>query len=121
MFDVVRFDRTFRHLMEDGVGISADVREDSENYEILADVPGVDRKDIDISLENSVLSISAKREKVNSRQKVIFEKRWSGFTNLSYQLNFPVEEKDISAELNYGVLKIKIPKARSKLRKIEIN
>lgn len=120
MFSVVNLDRTFRNIFEDfGAGFSTDVQENETSFEILADLPGVNKKDIDISIENRVLTISAKREKQEG--ELLSEGRWRGERKVSYRLGFPVEEKDISAELNLGVLKLKIPKTKYSVKRIEIN
>jgi HSP20 family molecular chaperone IbpA len=120
MFNVVNFDRTFKSMFDDlSAGFSTDVRENESYFEILADLPGVDKKDIDISIENRILTISAKRGKQEG--KILAEGRWFGENKVSYRLGFPVDEKDISAELSLGVLKLKIPKAKSSIKKIEIN
>lgn len=124
MFKVVNFDRTFKNFFEDfeTIAFTVDVMEDENSYELLADIPGVDKKDIGVSLENRILTISAKRERPeSSKYKFISERRWSGEGKVSYRLSFPVEEKDIVADLNLGVLKVRIPKTKASVKRIEVN
>ena len=122
MFSTEKFDKTFKNIWaEFSEGFYTDVRENENALEIIVDIPGVEKKDIDISLDNRILTISAKREKTDcSKYKIISERRWSGEEKVSYRLGFPVEEKDISAELNLGVLTLKIPKTKTPVKKIEI-
>lgn len=122
MFNANNFDKTFKNLWaEFSEGFYTDVRENDNALEIIADIPGVEKKDIDITLDNRILTISAKRERPDcSKYKIISERRWSGEEKVSYQLGFPVEEKDITAELNLGVLMVKIPKTKTSVKKIEI-
>ncbi|HSN18974.1 MAG TPA: Hsp20/alpha crystallin family protein, partial [Gammaproteobacteria bacterium] len=46
----------------DGWSPAVDIKEEADRFVVHADLPGVDAKDIDVSLENGVLSISGKRE-----------------------------------------------------------
>ena len=103
---------------------SVDLKEDNNNYIIEADLPGVDKKDIDISYNNGYLNISAKRENHLEEKKdnyVRQERSYGEFKRSFYIDN--VEEEKIDANFNNGVLKINLPKLNKEInqtRKIEI-
>lgn len=122
MFYLDALDKNFSSLFDGfGSNFAADIIEKEDSYEVVLDIPGVEKKDVDISLENRILTVSAKRDRPEgSNPKFLSERRWSGEGKTSYRLGFQVEEKDISAELNLGVLRIKIPKAKHPAKRIEI-
>ena len=103
---------------------SVDLKEDDNNYIIEADLPGVDKKDIDISYKNGYLNISAKRENNLEEKKdnyVRQERSYGEFKRSFYIDN--VEEDKIDANFDNGVLKVNLPKLNKEIhetRKIEI-
>lgn len=111
-------------MMPGGKAFSADIRENDNEYFVEAELPGVDRDNIEISLHDDVLTISAKKEenKENKDGKYIRRERFSGSVSRSFYVE-NVDEDKISAKLEDGVLKIELPKADVKrsARKIEIS
>ncbi|VYT70218.1 Hsp20 family protein [Clostridium tertium] len=103
---------------------SVDLKETDNNYIVEADLPGVDKKDIDISYSNGYLDISAKRDNVIEENKdnyVRKERSYGEFKRSFYIDN--VEEDKIQADFENGVLKINLPKLNkeiSPVKKIEI-
>ncbi len=103
---------------------SVDLKEEDNNYIVEADLPGVDKKDIDISYKNGYLNISAKRHNKVEEKKdnyVRQERSYGEFKRSFYIDN--VEEEKIDANFNNGVLKINLPKLNKEVcenRKIEI-
>ena len=100
-----------------------DVKEEAERFLIRADVPGVDPKDIEVSLENGVLTVSGER-KTESRDE---QEGWtrvectSGRFQRSFTLPETVDAEGVSAKGEHGVLEISIPKqAKVKPKKIEV-
>jgi HSP20 family protein len=100
-----------------------DIKEKKDCFVITADLPGVDNKDIEISLENNVLSIKGARNlERNVKEDQYFQvERISGTFYRQFTLPDHVETNKIEAINKNGVLEINIPKkARASPKKIAI-
>ncbi len=101
-----------------------DVYEDEHNITLKIDVPGIDEKDIDASIENNTLTVRGERtldkeEKEENFQRV--ERQYGSFTR-SFTLPNSVDPEQVSADYNKGVLKIRIAKkAEAKPKQIKVN
>jgi len=102
-----------------------DVIDKGKQILIKADVAGIEEKDIDVNLENSILTISGKRieeNKESGKNFVVSERRSGSFTR-SINLPSGVKAEDISADLKNGVLRITVNKGEqvdSKQIKIDV-
>ncbi len=102
---------------------ATDIYEKGESIYVVCDVPGVDEKNVDISLENNVLTITAHQE----LQRIEgYEILHQGYVNGIYQRLFTimdgVDREKIKAKLNNGVLSVELPKAEAlKSKKISVN
>ena len=100
-----------------------DIYEDDHNINVQAEIPGISEKDLDIRLENNVLTISGERKLENEEKKENFhrvERRYGRFSR-SFSLPGTVDPDSVNAEFENGVLKITIAKreeARSRQIKI---
>lgn len=118
-------DRMFnRDFFRDGgfTPYGVDVREDADHIYVEADLPGFTKDQIDITLENSTLTISAER-KEEQEQKGDWLLRERRYTRYQRSFNLPptVDEKSVDAKLSDGVLKITLNKREeSKPRKITV-
>lgn len=104
-----------------------DIKETDHAYSLKADLPGFDKKDLDVHYENGVLSIAA------SRNSTIEDKDEEGNflrrerSSSSYRRQFMlqnVDEDEIKAEFKDGVLHLNLPKMANhddKRKKIDIN
>ena len=93
---------------------SVDVEEDEDKYVIKADLPGVDKKDIDVKLENGVISIRGekKTEKETGKgTKRHRTERFHGTFARSFTLPDAVMEDKVDASYKDGVLLLTIPKS----------
>lgn len=103
-----------------------DVKEKNNAYEISVELPGVDKKDVHVSLQNGVLSIEAETRQENREEKdgrVIRQERRYGKFFRSFDLGPQVHERDITANYNNGVLTLLAPKASQEVasaKRIEI-
>jgi HSP20 family protein len=99
------------------------IYEDEQNINVEAELPGVQEKDLDISLENNVLTISGERKMENEEKKENFhriERTYGRFTR-SFTLPPTVETENVNAEFNNGVLKITLrKKEEAKPKQIKI-
>lgn len=94
--------------------MKTDIREHKNSYEIVTDLPGYDKENIKVSVENGYLTISAKtnEEKENKEEngKIIRKERYYGQCQRSFYVGEEIKENDIKASFNNGSLKICIPK-----------
>jgi HSP20 family protein len=106
-----------------GFALALDVHETADAYTINADVPGVNGENIDIRLQDDVLTISAENSYENQEERgnaLLKERRYGKF---SRSLRFPVHVKSDAVEANFdnGVLTVTVPKAEEvKARRIEV-
>jgi HSP20 family protein len=99
------------------------VKETKDAYEVLADLPGMEKKDINISLHDNVLTVSGERkfEEKSEDENRYFQERTYGSFSRSFRLPYQVNQKDIRAEYKNGVLKVVLLKSEeAKPREIEI-
>ena len=102
---------------------AVDIREDDEKYVVIADVPGVDTKDIEVTFEDGVLGITGERkvEERNEKEGYTRVERVYGKFSRQFRLPESADESKIKASGKNGVLEIEIPKKeRAKPRRIEI-
>lgn len=103
---------------------AVDISEDEHQYSVRADIPGVDPKEINVTFENGVLTISGKREstvKSDEKDKYRRVERVYGFFKRSFALPDSVDPERIQASGKNGVLEIALPKSeRVKPKKITV-
>lgn len=94
---------------------AVDIREEKECYVIHADIPGVDPKDIEVSMENGVLTVKGERESEKRDEREGFKRveRSKGSFYRSFSLPDSVDGDAISAKSRHGVLELVIPKAKN--------
>ena len=112
------FDRVWEDWpqMARGVGDfnpSLDLTEEQDEYLITAEIPGVEKEDLDISLDNRMLTIRGEKKEERKEEKegrTYHERRFGRFQR-SVPLPSEVEEEKIKADLHDGVLRIRLPKS----------
>ena len=89
-----------------------DIKEEDKRFVILADIPGVDPKDIDISMDKGILTIRGERKSESTEQngKVTRVERSYGAFYRRFALPDSADAEGISASGKHGVLEISIPK-----------
>jgi HSP20 family protein len=107
------------------VQIKMDVKEDDKGYTVHADIPGVKKDDIHVSIDGNQVAISAevKQEKeVKDGEKVLRSERYYGKVSRAFTLGQDVDEGAAQAKYNDGVLELTLPKkAVTKARRITIS
>lgn len=102
-----------------------DVKERDDAYVIVADVPGAKKEDIDVTLENGILTITAetKSEKEEKEgERVLRKERRYGKYVRSLRLGTQIDEKGVKASYKDGVLELTLPKAEEvKPKKITVD
>jgi HSP20 family molecular chaperone IbpA len=107
------FDDFFRPTNRNFNGsMKTDILELENGYELQIDVPGFEKGDVKISLENGYLTIEAKKENVEEKKDVHYLKRerFLGTCARSFFVGEEIAEEDIKAEYDKGTLKIFVPK-----------
>ncbi|HEY5717575.1 MAG TPA: Hsp20 family protein, partial [Motiliproteus sp.] len=92
-----------------------DVHESDEQYLIRADLPGIDKKDIQIKLENGILSIvaeSSKEDKEEKEGKLIRQERHYGRFVRQLSVGTDVDPALVKASFADGVLSLCLPKVK---------
>lgn len=100
-----------------------DVKEEANRFVLYADIPGVDPKNIQITMENGVLSIRGERTEETKEEKEGYSRveRMKGVFYRRFALPDTADSDNISAHGEHGVLEISIPKReKAKTRKIEV-
>jgi HSP20 family protein len=112
-------DRVFDDVMRSAFGYATaastftpavDIRENDKEFLFHVDVPGVRRDDIDVTLEDRVLTIKGSRRfDASENEKLILSRSYGDFA-LAYTLPETIDGDKLSAELADGVLTIHVPK-----------
>jgi len=100
----------------------ADIYETAETIVLLADMPGVDEKSVDITLEKNVLTIDAAVEpELPQGYKLAYAEYTSGNYHRVFTLSDEIDREGIEAAVKNGVLKLTLPKSqKAKPRKISV-
>lgn len=102
---------------------NVDIKEEPNRFVILADVPGVDPKNIEITMEKGVLTIKGEKHSETEEKGHDYyrREREEGIFYRRFSLPDTAEAEGISAKGKHGVLEITIPKTqKSQPRKIDI-
>lgn len=105
--------RPVRFEEQPEVQIKMDVSEDEKAYTVHAEIPGVKKEDIHVSIEGNQIAISAeiKNEKeVKEGEKVLRSERYYGKASRAFTLGQDVDEAAAQAKYNNGVLELQLPK-----------
>jgi HSP20 family protein len=103
---------------------SVNIRETEQAFFVEAELPGLTKKDIDITLENNILKLSGERrfEKDTTEESYHRVERSYGTFLRTFSLPSQVNAESVKASFKDGVLTIEVPKAEeAKPRKIAIN
>lgn len=92
---------------------SADIYETDEALHVVMEMPGVEKKDLDVALENDVLRIAGRIDfsKYEGMEPVYTEYNVGHYTR-SFTLSNKIDQEKISAQLDDGVLTLTLPKAK---------
>jgi HSP20 family protein len=93
--------------------IKVDVKETDAGYTVNAEIPGVSRQDIHVSVENNVVSLSAEvrqHDEKREGERVLRSERYFGSVSRSFQLPGDVDAGRAKAKYDNGVLVLTLPK-----------
>ena len=94
---------------------AADIREEHDRFVIHADIPGVDPKDIEVTLENGVLTIRGERSRETSKESDGYRylERIQGSFMRRFSVPNTADTAKVKAKAENGVLEIVVPKAEA--------
>jgi HSP20 family protein len=105
--------------------IKLDLNEDDKAYRVSAEIPGVKKEDIKVSIDGNAVSISAevrKEKEEKQGEQVIHSERYYGAVSRSFTLPQAIDEATADAKYDNGVLKLTLPKkAGSGSRKLSVS
>jgi HSP20 family protein len=121
----------FQDFAGDGQAVTAasftpavDVYENNEKVVLKLDIPGIQEKDLDIRVENQILTVRGERKFESEEKEENFhriERRYGSFFR-SFSLPTTVDTENVEASYNAGVLKLELKKkASAQPRQIKIN
>ena len=95
-----------------------DIKETENGYQLDVEMPGFDKKDIKISLENGYLTVSAqkntKEEEGKEKSERYIRKECSVSCSRSYYVGDDVEQQNVKAKYENGMLTLALPKSQPK-------
>jgi HSP20 family protein len=103
---------------------AVDIREEADRFVLVADIPGVARDQLDITLEKGVLTITGERAATHREEDGEYRRRERAHGRFARQFTLPdtVDAEHISATVSDGVLEIVIARAKQQQpRKIPVN
>ncbi len=95
---------------------AVDVSEDENGYLVRAELPGVKKEDIDVTLEGGVLTISAETKSESEEKdggRVIRQERRYGKYSRSLRLGTQIDESKVKANYKDGILELALPKSEA--------
>ncbi len=93
--------------------LRVDVKETEGAYEVTAEIPGVDKKDIHVHVDGNLVSLNAEIRQADERkdgEKVLRSERYYGAVSRSFQLPVAMDESRTTAKYEDGVLTLTLPK-----------
>lgn len=118
-FDDPFFKGPERHTMP---MMKTDIRENENSYIIDVDLPGFNKEDIKIDVEDGYLNINAKIDSSNKEDekgKFIRRERYVGECSRSFYIGEDIEDEEIKASFKNGILSLEIPKKKEEEKKPE--
>lgn len=133
-FTVEPFDDLFRGFFrpvraatsaETGVQIKMDVKEDEQAYTVHAEVPGVKKEDIHVTIDGNQVSLSAEvkgESESKNGEKLLRSERYYGKTYRSFTVGNDIDDAAAEAKYHDGVLELRLPKkATAAAKRLEIH
>ena len=97
--------------------MKTDIKEKKDKYIIEMDLPGYEKQNINLSLKEGYLEVSAtveNNEESEEKEKFVHKERFYGHCSRSFYVGDNITEQDIHAEFKNGILKIDVPKKEEK-------
>ena len=96
--------------------MKTDLKEHDDGYELLIDLPGFKKDQIELQLQNGYLTISASKDLEedgkDKKGRLVHQERYSGAMTRSFYIGENIREEDVKARFEDGVLKLDFPKEK---------
>ena len=92
---------------------AVDIKETDTEYQVIADLPGISKDNLEVSLKDEVLSLTVQTRQEQSEEsegRIVRQERYRGTFHRSFKLNDTVDAENIQANYKDGVLTISVPK-----------
>lgn len=101
---------------------SVDIKEDDKQIVLTSDLPGIDQKDIKVTVEDGTLTLSGERKFEKSTDEENFHRveRSFGSFQRSFSLPETVDEDKIVASYKNGVLELTLPKTKPDVKQVKV-
>ena len=118
IFERMMDDNFFFEYNNNSLRPFVDINESSDAFMISADLPGIEKSNIEVKVEENTLILTASRhiDKSDTKEKFHYNERSFGTFSRSFKLPKTVKEEKITAKLDNGVLSIVIPKAEDAIK-----
>jgi len=103
---------------------SVEVSDGEKEIRVTAEVPGLEEKDIEVLLEDGVLTLKGEKRSETEDKERQFSERFYGRFERRIPLGYEIEDNKVSADFKNGVLTVALPKterAQAKAKRIAIN
>ena len=94
------------------------IYESKDKYMVLAKIPGVDKKDIQISIKDNALKLSGEIKSKDSNKTYYLTERISGSFKRNFMFDEKIDAEKVFAELKNGILTIDLPKSEDAKPKV---
>ena len=101
---------------------AVDVIEQQDHYMLHADLPGVDRNNIEITFEEGALTLKGERSESTEREHSGYKRveRSYGSFKRTFRMPENIDADSITAKCEHGVLEVRVPKLEKVQKKIEV-
>lgn len=96
--------------------IKVDVKESDQGYSVQAEIPGVAKDDIHVSIDGNVVTLGAEVKQSDTQtsdEKVLRSERYFGSVSRSFQLPADIDQDTAKAKYDNGVLTLTLPKKKT--------
>jgi len=103
---------------------AVDIKEENDSFVIIADIPGVDPKDIEVNMDSGMLTIKGEKESEKKEEREGYKRVERSFGSFYRRFSLPdtADPEKIAAKSNNGVLEVRIAKQEQvQPRKISVN
>ena len=105
--------RSFRGGVDGALPFKVDVTESDTAYNVVAEIPGAKKEDIDVTVDRGTVMLSAKVERQSEKkegERVIRSERYSGSMQRLLTLDAAIDEGKVEATYENGLLRVMLPK-----------
>lgn len=117
--------RDIEETVQNNLYPAVDISETENEYLVRAELPGINKEDVKVTLENGILTLSAETRSESEQregERVIRQERQYGKYVRSLRLGKGINDQKVSANYKNGVLEIVVPKAEEvKPKVIDVN